>query len=105
MEDRHVVVSKAGGLDDGPMLLGVFDGHRGAEAAVYVSENLERELGLAWASSASPGHALRTAFLNLDRGFVASQAILMPQQHASLPLLPTAEVLTILWVSLLLMSL
>mmetsp|Transcript_35662 Transcript_35662/g.100954 ORF Transcript_35662/g.100954 Transcript_35662/m.100954 type:complete len:438 (+) Transcript_35662:245-1558(+) len=74
MEDRHVVLSSAGRpAGGGPVVLGVFDGHRGAEAADFVAQHLEAQVGAVWSSSLDPGHALRRAFLALDRSFVLEQ--------------------------------
>ena len=74
MEDRHLVVPSAAGLDGEPLLLGVFDGHRGAEAAEFVAGSLEAALGAAWKEASGPGDALRRAFLAVDSEFVQEQA-------------------------------
>lgn len=89
MEDRHIVAKHAGGGEGGPMLLGVFDGHRGHEAAEFMAEHLESQLGLAWASCSGPGEALRTAFLAVDSSFVQQQVPVAAVHH---PLCPTAAV-------------
>ena len=58
-EDAHVVDARAPG--DGALLLGLFDGHGGAEAAAMAA----RELG-GCAAGATTGDALAAALLSVD---------------------------------------
>lgn len=73
MEDRHVVLRSAGAATGGPTVLGVFDGHRGHEAAEFMAARLEEELGRQWGAAGSPADALRATFINIDEQFVAEQ--------------------------------
>jgi serine/threonine protein phosphatase PrpC len=70
MEDRCLVARGACGRA-GCVLAGVFDGHRGAEAAEYLLEALERHVTARWADSAGPGALLRAALLDADAAFRA----------------------------------
>ena len=56
------------------LLVGVFDGHRGHEAAEFASREMEAEVGAALGAreGVCAGDALRTAFLAVDRRFRAS---------------------------------
>ena len=58
------------------LLVGVFDGHRGHEAAEFAAGEMEAEVGAALGAREriSAGDALRTAFLAVDRRFRASSA-------------------------------
>ena len=47
-------------------LFAVFDGHRGAGAALYAARSLRRHLRSVWESSHSPEEALSRAFVRLD---------------------------------------
>ena len=54
------------------VLVGVFDGHRGHEAAEFAAREMEAALAAALTGgvhSSEPGEALRTAFLEVDRRF------------------------------------
>mmetsp|Transcript_1029 Transcript_1029/g.2575 ORF Transcript_1029/g.2575 Transcript_1029/m.2575 type:complete len:622 (-) Transcript_1029:92-1957(-) len=82
MEDRHVVLRSAGAATGGPTVLGVFDGHRGHEAAEFMAARLEEELGRQWGAAGSPADALRATFINIDEQFVAEQARLWEERVA-----------------------
>uniref|UniRef100_A0A061SFA0 Protein kinase and pp2c-like domain-containing n=1 Tax=Tetraselmis sp. GSL018 TaxID=582737 RepID=A0A061SFA0_9CHLO len=70
MEDRHLLVESLG--SGGPLLLGVFDGHRGEEAAAHMAERLEAELSAAL-QLGPPDQALARAFAVLDESFARLQ--------------------------------
>lgn len=53
---------------------GVFDGHRGPEAAAYAAEHFVAHLKQDWRKAASPELALRRAFVSLDNAFARQQA-------------------------------
>ena len=69
MEDRHVVCNAVGGIA-GAHLIGVFDGHRGAECADFASRNIAAALTSTWHAHDDPGEALREAFTAVDAAFV-----------------------------------
>lgn len=52
---------------------GVFDGHRGPEAAEYAARHFEEHLRRQWAQAATPEQALRCAFVSLDDTFAAQE--------------------------------
>ncbi|KAK3255233.1 hypothetical protein CYMTET_35575 [Cymbomonas tetramitiformis] len=72
MEDRHIVMPKLNGMAD-VHLAAVFDGHRGAQAAEYMKQNLVGHLGAAWRRADSAGAALSEAFLAADAAFVGEE--------------------------------
>ena len=78
MEDRNLVVHAAAGLAGEPLLLGVFDGHRGAEAAEFVAKTLEATLRETWQKASGPGDALQRAFVAVDAAFVQEQVCPCP---------------------------
>ena len=69
MEDRHVVCNAVEGIE-GAHLIGVFDGHRGAECADFASRNIAAALTSTWHAHDDPGEALREAFVSVDAAFV-----------------------------------
>ena len=69
MEDRHVVCNALEGLR-GAHLIGVFDGHRGAECADFASRNIAAALTSTWHAHDDPGEALKEAFTAVDAAFV-----------------------------------
>lgn len=69
MEDRHVVCNGIEGIE-GAHLLGVFDGHRGAECADFASRNIAAALASTWHAHDDPGEALKEAFVAVDAAFV-----------------------------------
>ena len=69
MEDRHVVCNALEGLR-GAHLIGVFDGHRGAECADFASRNIAAALTSTWHAHGDPGEALKEAFTAVDAAFV-----------------------------------
>ena len=52
---------------------GVFDGHRGPEAAEYAARHFEEHLRRQWAEAPTPEQALRRAFVSLDEAFAAQE--------------------------------
>ena len=69
MEDRHVVCNGVEGIE-GAHLIGVFDGHRGAECADFAARNIAAALTSTWHAHDDPGEALREAFTSVDAAFV-----------------------------------
>lgn len=69
MEDRCIVERALWGCE-GSLLVGVFDGHRGHEAAEYARGHFLRHLG-ACAGASGAAEALREAFLATDLGLRA----------------------------------
>ena len=69
MEDRHVVRNGIEGIE-GAHLIGVFDGHRGAECADFASRNIAAALASTWHAHDDPGEALKEAFVAVDAAFV-----------------------------------
>ena len=69
MEDRHVVCNGIEGVE-GAHLIGVFDGHRGAECADFASRNIAAALVSTWHAHDDPGEALKEAFVAVDAAFV-----------------------------------
>ena len=71
MEDRCCIIRSLCGLpdDEGVAVAGVFDGHRGAAAAEYMANSLERHLEKYWTSSTGPDDLLYRALLDADREF------------------------------------
>ena len=57
---------------------GVFDGHRGPEAADYAAQHFAAFLRAQWAKVATPELALRKAFMSLDEAFRQQQVVLIP---------------------------
>lgn len=92
MEDRHLFLSSppgapsasadgagspgpsgAGNTASAPHVFGVFDGHRGAEAAEFCARHFPAALQSRWAEpGATPESALRGAFLAVDAAFRAA---------------------------------
>ena len=54
--------------------VGVFDGHRGWEAAQYAAEHFQERL-LSQTEGSDAGSALRAAFLSLDASFACAQVL------------------------------
>eukprot|EP00898_Chlorokybus_atmophyticus_P003259 jgi/Chlat1/3934/Chrsp26S04194 len=73
MEDRHCLARGIGGVS-GLTLLGIFDGHRGFEAAEYASHALPARLP-ALLCNYRPEEVLSRAFVELDAAFCAEAAI------------------------------
>ena len=69
MEDRHVVARNVNDIP-GAHLVGVFDGHRGAECAEFAHRNIEAALTSCWNKHDDPKEALREAFKSVDAAFV-----------------------------------
>ena len=61
---------------------GVFDGHRGPEAADFVAQHFPRFLRAQWTQAEDPGQALRRAFVSLDEAFRQQQARLCASASA-----------------------
>mmetsp|Transcript_21569 Transcript_21569/g.38531 ORF Transcript_21569/g.38531 Transcript_21569/m.38531 type:complete len:125 (+) Transcript_21569:1324-1698(+) len=69
MEDRHVIVSPFAGYERAH-LFGVFDGHRGHQAAEFCSRNIETALLFALSHRFKPSAALQAAIDMLEEGIV-----------------------------------
>ncbi|CAL5221159.1 g3298 [Coccomyxa viridis] len=68
MEDRHIISSPMSEAEASTHLLGIFDGHRGSQAAEFAAQHFQERLQSNWqASSASA--ALQATFLSLDASF------------------------------------
>ena len=52
---------------------GIFDGHRGSQAAEYAAQHFQEYLQSSW-QAPSASAALQAAFLSLDASFEHSQA-------------------------------
>ncbi|GAB4815737.1 hypothetical protein N2152v2_002783 [Parachlorella kessleri] len=70
MEDRHLILRDLGGWE-GVTVFGVFDGHRGSEAADYLAANLEGHLAARWHSARSAGELLAGALADADEAYRA----------------------------------
>ena len=68
MEDRCLISRNLFGLPE-CHLAGVFDGHRGPEAAQYLASNLEQHIYAVWETCSSPSLLLKEALQNLDAAF------------------------------------
>lgn len=79
MEDRHLVVNGFAGVP-GALLAGVFDGHRGWEAADFASAHLPRALQAAALRGTPAGAALSEAFVGTDAAFWREWQV---EQHAT----------------------
>eukprot|EP00976_Prorocentrum_cordatum_P076766 1182436-Prorocentrum_minimum.AAC.3 len=72
MEDRHFVAPRLGG-DPHVHLVGVFDGHRGAEAADFCARQLTQHLAASWQNQPTLEGALAAAFVSVDAAFCAAE--------------------------------
>jgi serine/threonine protein phosphatase PrpC len=85
MEDRHLILpggSPSSSSTAAPTVVGVFDGHRGSEAAEFMATHLAAELARQWGVAAGPADALRSAFVNIDAQFVAEQVTIRPMLYS-----------------------
>ncbi|CAK0781962.1 hypothetical protein CVIRNUC_005517 [Coccomyxa viridis] len=72
MEDRHIICSPLTSARPGTHLIGIFDGHRGWQAAQHAAEHFQEHL-LSQTQRSDAGSALRAAFLSLDSSFARMQ--------------------------------
>eukprot|EP00803_Ostreobium_quekettii_P000296 evm.model.scf_158.8 EVM.evm.TU.scf_158.8 scf_158:94407-100607(-) len=71
MEDRYCITEQFMGFREAS-LLGVFDGHRGHEAAEFAASSLPATLVQCLASECAPERGLSSAFAAVERGFASS---------------------------------
>ena len=64
MEDRHLLASPLGPEEPEAHLLGIFDGHRGAQTAEYAAASLPGHLRDCW-DQGNPEQALKVCLLML----------------------------------------
>ncbi|CAL8468340.1 g7880 [Coccomyxa elongata] len=72
MEDFHFIASPLPGAGPSTYLIGIFDGHRGREAAAYAAQHFPHFLRREWHRDSAEA-ALQAAFLEIDAAFRRQQ--------------------------------
>lgn len=72
MEDSHIAEIN---LDNETCVFGVFDGHGGAEVALFVKENFVKELknNANFKNRTKLEEALRETFINMDKSMITPE--------------------------------